>query len=115
MGVNDRPSPARWGVLVASRHEVEEAVPVGVGGREREEESGASLGGKNRLELLLLGVPVGPRPCDVGAVPTHALDELLRLRRTRPEQMSHVLYRHGGVLCVLLEVDLHLAEHPVAF
>ena len=82
---------------------------------EREEESGAALGGKNRLELLLLGVPVRPRPCDVGAVPAHALGELLRLRRTRPEQMPHVLYRHGGVPWVLVEVDLHLAEHPVAF
>ena len=99
---NDRPSPARWGVLVASRHEVEEAVPVGVGGREREEKSGAALGGKNRLEILLLGAPVRPRPCDVGAVPTHALDELLRLRRSRPEQMPHVLYRHGGVPWVLV-------------
>ena len=100
--INERPSPARWGVLVACRHEVEEAVPVGVGGRERKEESGAALGGKIRLELLLLGVLVRPKPCDVGAVPTHALDELLRLRRTRPEQMPHVLYRHGGVPWVLV-------------
>ena len=49
------------------------------------------------------------------SVSAHALGERLRQRRTRPEQITHVLYRHCSVPWVLLEVNLRLAEHPVAF
>ncbi len=51
--LGERSTSARWGVRAAWWHEVEEAVPLSVGG-EREEDSGAALGGKTCLKLLLL-------------------------------------------------------------
>ena len=60
--LNESPSSARWGVLVACRHQVEEAVPVGVGGKEREEERGAALGGKVSWSSCCLAYQYGLDP-----------------------------------------------------
>ena len=111
--VNERPSSARWGVLVACGHQVEEAVPVGVGGKEREEERGAALGGKVSWSSCCLAYQYGLDP--VMLAPYRHMRWVSCCACGEPDRNRCLMCSIGGVPCVLVEVDLHLAEHPVAF
>lgn len=73
--VDDSLAPASCGIGIHSRNQAVYIPPMLVSSTQCEEDRGIALGGKRRQELLLPGVSVRIRTCDVRSATQHRVHE----------------------------------------